>query len=177
MVSTPTSTEGAADNVAHAAGYSDRTTNFSDAGARSQHLSSHLELTWSSSSPDSIRPTLDQLAELATLNDDWDSYGGAPPTAQALNAAHAFLLTLQALFIGQPQINVHPNLVAPLADGGVHLKWSSSVAEIEVEFGPTGTLSYLFVEHPGTEETYVEEDDAPWEKVLALVAKILLLRR
>jgi len=82
-----------------------------------------------------------RLDELARLGEDWDSYGGKPPTAIAISTAHDLLAGIAERWTGSD-----PDLLwamAPLSDGGVQLEWRAGVGAIEVEIDPTGRLSYL----------------------------------
>lgn len=64
---------------------------------------------------DEIKTRLNQLEE---LQEDWDSYGGTPPTKEALECAHRFLDTL---------------FIAPLNDGGLQIEMNNEAVIIEID--------------------------------------------
>jgi hypothetical protein len=121
----------------------------------------------------SLEPTLDRLARLAELGSDWDSYGGAPPSGQALATARELLFAVAERcgeLVGE---RVRPYAVAPIADGGVQLEWRGAHRELELEIGPGGDVGYLLVERHGGERQFEEGDDLSWPKALDLVARVL----
>jgi hypothetical protein len=89
---------------------------------------------------------------LRSLDPNWDSYGGLPPTEEAIKAAHTI--------VGPYPTPWH---IAPTGDGGIiiyyqqrrvsdvprlgpkrrYQKRKSNVKEIEIWIAPDGTLSYL----------------------------------
>ena len=86
------------------------------------------------------RDTFDALARLPL---DWDSYGGAQPTAVATSTAHGLLANVAERYVDVSDEHSPPRAIAPLADGGVQFEWRGPGGAIEVEIGPLGGFTYL----------------------------------
>lgn len=86
----------------------------------------------------SLPREVQRLRGFTSLTPDWDSYGAEPIAPTAIAAAEKLLLRVVRTF------GIRPDIVAPLATGGVHLEWSGEEAEIDVWANPNGTYSYLF---------------------------------
>jgi hypothetical protein len=80
---------------------------------------------------------IDQLEAMRHLPENWDGYGGAPPSAEAIDAALTFLRYCQA------QMAVPDPYVTPTRAGGVLLEWEQGPHQLEVEFD--GAMSGSFV--------------------------------
>ncbi len=72
-----------------------------------------------------------QVAHLATLQQDWDSYGAGPPSPLALAVADAFW-------------------VVPTADGGVEIELHAGGMDIEISISPAGRVRDVNVAPVGT---------------------------
>ena len=68
--------------------------------------------------PAVLRPALKRLADLEALEDDWDSYGGLPPSARSLVMAQSIMVRMAKRF-GERGV---PAEVMPIADGGIQ-RW------------------------------------------------------
>lgn len=120
--------------------------------------------------PAFLGPGGEQLRRLATLEDDWDSYGGSPPTDEAIDAACS-LLSLAYAFHDE---RMRPYDVAPVPDGGVQVEWRGHAQHLEIEIGPRGQIGYLvknLVDGGGRE--YEEGDEITVTRALQLVAEVL----
>ena len=113
---------------------------------------------------------LDALGELV---DNWDSYGGAPPTPLSLETARRLLLKLDRQCRIRLGRDVDPFHIAPLPSGGVQLEWTGSSKDIEVEVGPDGRLAYLLIDRSGDERRFTEDEEVPATTVLELVVSAL----
>jgi hypothetical protein len=83
-----------------------------------------------------VRPAVRRrLAVLERLQPNWDSYGGAPVSALAIEA-------VIRLFDLRPY--VREPFIAPVASGGLQLEWAVGDVEIEVEFDRDGGVSVLW---------------------------------
>jgi hypothetical protein len=83
-----------------------------------------------------VRPAVRrQLAVLERLQPNWDSYGGAPVAAAAIEA-------VTQLFDQRPY--VREPFIAPVASGGLLLEWTAGAVEIEAEFDRDGVVSVLW---------------------------------
>ena len=67
----------------------------------------------------------ERLAELATIQPNWDSYGGYPITEAAIQAARSILKDKPTLYI------------YPTARGGIQLEWDDNT---EVRIDPDGSI-------------------------------------
>ena len=110
-----------------------------------------------------------RLDELSGLPDDWDSYGGATPSAKSIQAARNLLLLLHTRLDSSLGGRVNPSHISPLPVGGVQLEWDGASKDLEVEVGPDGRLAYLHVDRTGDERQY-SEDDVSAATVVDLVA-------
>ncbi len=124
---------------------------------------------------DVMRATSQALRELRNLPANWDSYGARPPTRVAIDAAQALLASVYSFLAGVPAERVQPELLVPLADGGVQIEWSAHTVSVEVQVGPMGTLGYLYVDRSTPEGRYSERDDAPWASILSHIASVVLV--
>lgn len=91
----------------------------------------------------SFRLERDRLDELARLPNDWDSYGGEPPTAIAISMAHDLLAGVAERFGIADAPRLLPWAISPLSDGGVQVEWRTADVAIEVEINPAGEMGYL----------------------------------
>jgi hypothetical protein len=123
-----------------------------------------------------VQPSLDRLAQLAKLGQNWDSYGGVPPSAQAIDSAHRVIVAAAERFAGEVGDRARPYAVAPLADGCVQVTWRGSVDELEVEIGPRDSVGYLLIKGRGNEETFEEGEGISTSETLDLVGRVLLAR-
>ena len=102
----------------------------------------------------------ERFARLAELKGNWDSYGGLPIDAAAMERAKAWLRNAA---------------VVPCSDGGVQLEWHSEGCDVEIVFRADGTTE-AFAEEIGSRgpQQDVERltdwddcEDVPKEAVLA----------
>ena len=112
-----------------------------------------------------LRALFGRLDELSALHDDWDSYGGLPPTARAIGAASRLIV----------EATTHtgdvPSAVMPFPNGGVQVIWERSRDELQVDVGPDGGLGYLSIHRGDGEPAMAEADDVSLADVLALVQR------
>ena len=120
-----------------------------------------------------LEAAFERLRELAELGPDWDSYGGLPPSPEALATAQRLLVEVGERFGHLPDKRSVPAAVVPLADGRVQLEWRGPRTHLEVEIRSTDDLAYLFVSERGAERTSEEADAASWAGVIDLVARAL----
>jgi hypothetical protein len=76
------------------------------------------------------------IAECFTLTENWDSYGGHPPSYDTVLAAIDLIDAI-------PQHNPPRPRVVPLANGGIQLEWKVSQRELDIEIGPDSSYRYL----------------------------------
>ena len=118
-------------------------------------------------------PALRRLAELSQLEEDWDSYGGLPPTPEALRAAKRLLTRILPRNGPVPGRGTDPDAVLPFPNGGVQIVWERDAEELQVDVGPTGDLGYLWIRQSGGHRESVEAEPVTDEAILALVDQFL----
>jgi hypothetical protein len=118
-------------------------------------------------------PALRRLAAIGELPPDWDTYGGLPPTPQALATARGLVELVTEHLAPVVGARGTPYSVAPIPDGGVHVEWRGARDTVEVWVSPGGEVGYLYVRPTATGEAHTEEDDVSWSKVLELVRRAL----
>lgn len=123
--------------------------------------------------PAVLRPTLKRLAQLEALEPDWDTYGALPLTSTALARADALVRKVVELYGDARGERVAPYTVMPIADGGVSVEWRGPSADLELDIGPTGKLSYLLVTRGDGGRQFDEGTDLPEQEALDLVRRVL----
>lgn len=110
----------------------------------------------------------ERLAEIESLGPDWDPYGSEAPSAIAVNLARTLLQYAVAgelgKRLGEALLPLH---IAPIADGGVQLEWSTSIADLEVYVSPAGTFSMLIINRQDQTRRSDERDNLTLIEVLA----------
>jgi hypothetical protein len=120
-----------------------------------------------------LREVEERLAELAEFGPDWDSYGGDPPTAQAIAGARSLLTRVVEAYGAEYSAVMRPFAIAPIADGGVLVEWRAPGRLLSVLVGPEGSLGFLAAEgEPGARQ-YQKADDVSGEAILELVGRTL----
>lgn len=120
-----------------------------------------------------VQPALDRLAQLGRLGPNWDSYGGAPPSARAIAVARQLMLGVAERLADEAGERAWPYAVAPLADGCVQLTWRGPSDEIEVEIGPRDSIGYLLIKRHGDEESFEEGEGVSASDVLKIIGRVL----
>ena len=111
----------------------------------------------------SLRALFGRLDELSALQEDWDSYGGCPPTARAIGAASRLIVEAAA------HVGHVPSAVMPFPNGGLQVIWERGQDELQVDVGPDGGFGYLTVHLGDGEPAMAEADGVSLTDVLALV--------
>jgi hypothetical protein len=88
------------------------------------------------------------LTRLATLPENWDSYGSPSVRTEILNNAEHFLNNLDVE-------KIPPPFVAPVSGGGIQFEWSNGDRELEVEFIELHVFGYLKI----VKDEIVEQGD------------------
>jgi hypothetical protein len=114
-----------------------------------------------------------RFGELDAIDENWDSYGGRPPTKASLKASRAFVRDVLCRVPQDRLDGARPFAIVPLVDGGVQLEWRAESAEIELDIGPDGEFGYLLIDKTGDERRFEEGDDITPDEALALVASVL----
>ena len=108
---------------------------------------------------------VERIGRLANLEQDWDGYGGGPPTEEAVKAAVALLLETHRLTQGP----LEAPFIAPLPEGGLELEWDlDSGAELMLVIPPTGTdIRYLLDEPTSSGDINESEGVVPRDATLS----------
>ena len=122
--------------------------------------------------PAILRPAFQRLDELSKLERDWDTYGALPLTSVALEAAEKIMRKVVKAFGKMPSEGVAPYTLMPIADGGVSIEWRGPQADLEIDIGPSGALSYLLIERADGNRRFEEGSDISQEQVLDLAGRV-----
>jgi hypothetical protein len=96
------------------------------------------ELTW-------FRPTVQALAELLSLSENWDSYGARPIDLEMVRSALQLLAeTMRA--------NTPPPIVVPTHRGGIQLEWHTRGVDLEVDILSPGRICLSYEDHQTGDE-------------------------
>jgi hypothetical protein len=120
-----------------------------------------------------MEPVLERLAELQTLEADWDTYGALPLTPTALGRADEIMRTVLDLYGSTFGDRVAPYTVMPIVDGGVAIEWRGSNTDFNLDIGPSGDLSYLLVERSEDGRKFEEKYEVPEQRVMDLVRQVI----
>jgi hypothetical protein len=115
----------------------------------------------------------DQLKAMAKLKPNWDSYAGEPPSRVAMGSADLMLRAVHTNFGNLFGRQSQPQAVAPRADGGVQMEWSTPPFEVAVHVDASGTLGYLSIDRRGNRPTYQEVPSASFKDVLDAIAYVV----
>jgi hypothetical protein len=110
-----------------------------------------------------LRALFGRLDELSALSEDWDSYGGLPPTARAVGA------TSRLIVEATTHTGNAPSAVMPFPNGGIQVIWERGHDELQVDVGPDGGLGYLAIHRKDGQADMAEADNVSLADVLALV--------
>ena len=116
---------------------------------------------------------LRKLDELKNLPEDWDSYGAAPISPNAIAKAKSIIISVMIAFGGIIGNVVKLTDVIPIADGGVQLEWVGPHAELEIEISPDGNISLLYISVSEDRRNYEESKDKSLNDVYTLIARLI----
>ena len=120
-----------------------------------------------------IRETLDELEEMRHLAENWDSYGGTPPTDEAIASAGALLDRVRTHLGAGAGERLGPEYIAPRADGGIQIEWGRPPAKVSVQVTCQGDFSYLVVLWKnGTREPH-EKHDVLLDEIVKEIARVV----
>jgi hypothetical protein len=117
---------------------------------------------------DTFRFGAKRLAELAHLQQDWDSYG-SPPLHPTAVAAASRVLAMAAME------NTPLPFIGPVAGGGIQFEWNAGGRALEITLLPDGAVEYLAVDNGHEREARVDVE--PDSTVRALVRWFVSPRR
>jgi len=123
-----------------------------------------------------LRQARVDLAGLRSLVENWDTYGGHPPTEMALASAGALLDYIEWALGVVTRERTQPYFVGPLPNGGVTIEWRNGPEQLGIDVEPTGQFGYILVEETPAGRRFREEATAPWPEITDLLARTLTQR-
>lgn len=121
-----------------------------------------------------LGPSEERLAQIARLDDDWDTYGGLPPSGTAVRRTHQLFRDIERSFGPVLGEKIRPFSVSPLPNGGVQAEWRSTEGALEVEINADGSLGFLLVDGSGPGASFEEGDVVQSRQILELLSRVLL---
>ena len=97
-----------------------------------------------------ISNCISRIDELASLPQDWDSYGSNPTSGDARRAVLRFLANAPEGLVPEPS-------VSPVPGGGIGFHWRVEDRDLELEFLPDGKIEYLKIASTGALKDQPEE--------------------
>jgi hypothetical protein len=122
---------------------------------------------------DALQSDLERLDALCELKDDWNSYGSAAITSDAIAAARRILFAVALNDALGAYDRARPYTIAPLAHGGIHLEWRHSGEELTVEVFPAGATGILAIQIRDGVEVPHDEDAVSLETILSWLNRIM----
>ena len=120
-----------------------------------------------------LRPAFDRLAEIARLEEDWDTYDGLPPTRLAVASAGQLIIAVAERLGDDVGEAVAPYSVMPFPDGGVQVTWRWPADELQVDVGPGGSFGYLRIDRDGGQRTASEAEGIPFPDIIGAIERFL----
>jgi hypothetical protein len=126
-----------------------------------------MRITWRGKKPAWLDESVRTMQQLAQLPANWSSYGShAIEDAAIISAARMMWQLL-------PPISPAP-VVVPTLHGGVALAWHRNGMDIEIEFSPEGSVSYVYTCDRASGVTW-EPDEMTAEAIQRLRATVIRL--
>jgi len=99
-----------------------------------------------------VRQSLPKLLQLCRLGQNWDSYGGIPPSRKSVHPIVRLLQFTEIEDLPQPE-------VVPTSEGGFQLEWYMGNHELEIELHRDGAVEFLASDiENGTEREGLVDD-------------------
>ena len=118
---------------------------------------------------------LPRLGELASLQENWDSYGSPPPPLKLMGDALAVVQRAERLLgYSHTWHTVMPTpSIVPLSGGGIQIEWQTPVKELELEFFDERRIVALAVNVATGETTEGAFDASDCDMISALLAWLM----
>jgi|SRR5579862_6889954 len=139
-----------------------------------QEALSHTAQQQAQAAEQAIHEALSELEELRHLEVDWDSYGGNPPTAQALIAGEVLLKSVQLALGRYAGSRLAPEYIAPRADGGIHIEWGHRPLKVSIQVTASAGFAYLVVSWKNGIRDPREKSDVSLDEVIQEIARVVL---
>lgn len=114
-----------------------------------------------------LAPARARLAEFATYEEDWDSYGAAPIAPAAITTA-SYLMHRVLQRTGRA-----PFFVGPIPYGGIEVEYRGGERRIDVDVRPDETFDVLLVRGQGVEAAREARSSIPLTDVLRLIGDVV----
>lgn len=102
--------------------------------------------------PEWFNSVVNDLGQIATLPENWDSYGALPVSGEAITSSLVVLSHLISYALPRPQ-------VGPTVRGGVEFEWHKDGVDLEIQTEISGIHFYFRIEgHPEGEREEEFED-------------------
>lgn len=121
-----------------------------------------------------IQEALDELEALRLLPANWDSYGGEPPTAQAIISAENLLHGANMVLGQHVGKRLEPEYIAPRADGGIQIEWGNRPLKVSVQVTSMGGFAFLAVAWKNGVRAPREKHDVSSDGVIQEIARVAL---
>ena len=109
--------------------------NFPELSSSPQGVYVFHVLNWSPWQVDAVK----RILQFQLLRDNWDSYGGHPPSFDVILTAYS---VVRNITLDDPP---KPSIV-PVPGGGIQFEWRKGRRELEIEVRPDGSIEYLKIE-------------------------------
>jgi len=109
--------------------------NFPELSSSTQWVYVFHVFNWSPWQVDAVK----RILQFQLLRDNWDSYGGHPPSFDVILTAYS---VVRNITLDDPP---KPSIV-PVPGGGIQFEWRKGRRELEIEVRPDGSIEYLKIE-------------------------------
>lgn len=116
--------------------------------------------------------TYTNLAKLAKLERDWDSYDARPPSTIAIGTAMQLIGKVYLRFRREQSGSMLPYAVSPFS-GGVQIEWRANDMALQIDIEADGTLGGVVEDASTGVSVYKEYDSLDNENVLSLAQRVL----
>jgi hypothetical protein len=117
--------------------------------------------------------TLVKLHQFTELKANWDLHSAELIANTAIITAHKLIAEAILHFPDAHGMRAVPYDIGPLPAGGVQVVWKGPHTGLEVDISSEGRYGYLLIRNPGKNPTYVEDDSASLDTIIALLSQTL----
>ncbi len=104
---------------------------------------------------------------------NWDSYGGEPPTPQAVVASKVLLQNANMVLGKYVGARLEPEYVAPRPDGGIQIEWGHRPIKVSVSVSAHGEFGYLAVSWKSGVREPRERHEVALNDVIQEIARVV----
>ena len=84
-----------------------------------------------------FKAILEEINELASLEDNWDCEGASVIDRASILRAQKFIYYLSSVWVNCESVGDHAPAVFPTIDGGIQLYWKINCDQISLDFRPS----------------------------------------